>query len=610
MSESAHEPGVVSVLEDAADFEPAVRRLEQRPHLIRNLLERTRQLAEEIAARPNLGNVRAPLDDLRRLGDEGLLTAPLPWDCGGLGLGSEEGGHLPLLQILVAIGGADLALGRLYEGHVNALVLIAAFGDRRQLERAAREARSGLLFGVWNTGDSEPMQLVIEAEGAALHGRKMFASGAGFVLRPVVTAALADGGWQMTLPRMDATESVRATRLDTESWHPLGMEASESYAITLAGVPVAPEDWLGAAGSFYEEPLFRGGAIRFAAVQAGTVLRLHRMLVEWLEHSGRSDDPYQIARLGEVALLAQQAVFWIERAGEVAEDNLSPRASEPATMRMLECANMTRVAIERIASATMERVIAGVGARGLLQPSRFERMLRDLTMYLRQPGPDHALAQIGRDSIAKSRLGQENLSHGVWRGGKPAQSLRPEYFDRIYEESPDPWNFEHSEYEANKYRETLDCLPRQLYANALEVGCSIGVLTQKLSARCCALLSIDVSLRALERAAERCAGLDHVRFACVQLPEEAPAGEFDLVVVSEVGYYWQRDDLARAITLLAERQPTGGHLVLVHFTEFVEDYPLTGDEVHAVWLARREWKTIHHSRQASYRLDVLERVDD
>lgn len=190
---------------------------------------------------------------------------------------------------------------------------------------------------------------------------------------------------------------------------------------------------------------------------------------------------------------------------------------------------------------------------------------------------------------------------------KVRESLPATYFDEIYERSADPWSFASSAYEAAKYKETLACLPRTLYTNGLEVGCSIGVLTGQIALRCTALLAVDVSSRALQSAKQRCAGLGNVRFACMELPGTMPDGSFDLVVVSEVGYYWKQTDLELAITLLSQRQPRGGHLILVHFTPAVADYPLTGDAVHELWLARPEWSLLYQRRHETYRLDVLQR---
>ena len=109
---------------------------------------------------------------LRELHRLELLTAALPAASGGAGLGTEPGGHLALLQILSALGGGDLSLARLYEGHTNALILVTMFGDAEQLMQAARDAHEGMLFGVWNTGHPEVMRLEERGGGWMLIGGK------------------------------------------------------------------------------------------------------------------------------------------------------------------------------------------------------------------------------------------------------------------------------------------------------------------------------------------------------------------------------------------------------------------------------------------------------
>ena len=489
---------------------------------LEELLHATQCLADDIAARPNRGATALPREDLHQLAALGLLRAPLSPAHGGLGLGLTQESHLPLLRLLSIVGGADLVLGRLYEGHVNALLLVANFGTDAQRVRAAQDCREGRWFGVWNTGRPEGMRLEPGPRNGhltfVLQGAKTFASGAAFVQRPIVTAQLEGRGWQMTLPRMESPEVAGFAKFDRSFWHPMGMAASESFGVDFSGVTLHEDDLIGEPGDFYRDPLFYGGAIRFAAVQAGALLRLHRLFAQRLE-SAASTDPYQIARLGEIAIGAQEAVLWIERAGAVAGECFSVDASKLQIERMHETADMTRLAIERIANAMLPRIISGVGAHGLLQPSPFERIVRDLTMYLRQPIPDYTLATVGRTSMRKSALRSQGAASGFWLESRHDDSLPPAYFDRIYQRNEDPWEFETSEYEAGKYEQTLAALDRPRYARALEVGCSIGVLTAQLAARADSLLGVDVSEKALDVARKRCAGLPE----CPVRPHADPA---------------------------------------------------------------------------------------
>lgn len=575
----------------------------------RRLITEARNLADELAQRPNLGLNTAPIRELERFADIGLVMAAFPRSHGGLGLGTEPGMTLPMLRLLAITGGADLAIGRIVEGHINGILLVHRYGTPEQLDRLAEDTRAGMLSGVWNTGGQEPLRLHESADKEFHYaGIKTFATGAAFIQRPIVTAEFVDGngkarGWQMTIPPME----VVSPKLDRSFWHPFGMESSESFQIDFTGASIESEDLIGQPGDFYRDPMFYGGTIRFASVQAGAVLRLHAMFTEWLNQRGRADDPYQIARLGEIAILAQEAVLWIERAAAVADQSFH-RSEKGHIERMHECADMTRTAILRIATRVIQLVTDGVGAHGLLQPSRFERVLRDLTMYLRQPAPDYVVATIGRFSKEKAHRKSTGTEWGFWSNEDPLESLPPSYFSRIYQRRRDPWGFETSAYESEKYNCTLESLPLPKYQSAIEVGCSIGVLTACLAPRCERLLGVDVSEIALERAGERCAHLPQVRFEQMQFPQQAPDDCFDLIVISEVAYYWQRADLILAADELAARHLPGGHLVLVHLTETVPDYPLTGDEVHDFWLTRPEWTSIRTERHDRFRLDVLERI--
>lgn len=188
-------------------------------------------------------------------------------------------------------------------------------------------------------------------------------------------------------------------------------------------------------------------------------------------------------------------------------------------------------------------------------------------------------------------------------------SLPPGYFDEVYRANSDPWNFASSPYEAAKYASTLAALPRAHYARAFEAGCSIGVFTAQLAARCGRLLSVDVSETALRQARERCAGMENVHFERRQLPGEFPRDAFDLILVSEVGYYLSMADLLTFRELCINRLRPGGQLLLVHWTPLVHDYPLTGDQVHETFL-ESAGSTLRHlagRREEGYRLDLFEK---
>ena len=187
-----------------------------------------------------------------------------------------------------------------------------------------------------------------------------------------------------------------------------------------------------------------------------------------------------------------------------------------------------------------------------------------------------------------------------------ATSLPPDYFDVRYAADPDPWNFAGSPYERDKYAATLAALPRERYASALEVGCSIGVLTAALAPRCDALVALDVAEAALAQARARCDDRPGLRLMRARVPGEWPEGRFDLILLSEVVYYLDAGDVARLAGRVRASLRPDGDVVLVHWTGETH-YPLTGDEAADLFVreTRDHLALDRQVRTADYRLDVL-----
>ncbi|MEN5088622.1 class I SAM-dependent methyltransferase [Sphingobacterium faecium] len=192
---------------------------------------------------------------------------------------------------------------------------------------------------------------------------------------------------------------------------------------------------------------------------------------------------------------------------------------------------------------------------------------------------------------------------------KEKQSLTADYFAVVYGSSEDPWNFETSTYEAAKYAATIAALPNKQEERVLEVGCSIGVLTQLLAQRCTHLLAIDVSQKALDIAARRCEHVKNVTFKKASFPRKLPTDQFNLIMISEVAYYLSATDWIAATGTLYDRLMSGGHIVLVHWLPEVPDYPQTGDQVHDRFeqLMQDKMQLTFSNRTENYRIDVWAR---
>ena len=178
--------------------------------------------------------------------------------------------------------------------------------------------------------------------------------------------------------------------------------------------------------------------------------------------------------------------------------------------------------------------------------------------------------------------------------------LTADYFDELYAGDRDPWGFESSPYEQAKYAATVDALQGRRYATALEIGCSIGVLTARLAEHCGALLAVDAAQAAVDGARERLAGVPNVSVERRELPEDFPAGPFELIVCSEILYYLDPPAFDAMLDAIA-RELTGS-LLAVHWRPATETYPLGGDEVHER-LAARFGPPAFHDRTPRYALD-------
>ncbi|MFE6158056.1 SAM-dependent methyltransferase [Streptomyces sp. NPDC056486] len=153
------------------------------------------------------------------------------------------------------------------------------------------------------------------------------------------------------------------------------------------------------------------------------------------------------------------------------------------------------------------------------------------------------------------------------------------YFDSQYAHATDPWHLGERWYDRRKYTLTVAALPRSRYARAFEPGCSVGVLTEFLAARCDQLLSTDRIASAVETTARRTTGMDHITVRQMTVPEQWPTESFDLVVLSELLYYFDTSTRTALLQQSVESLSEGGHLVTVHWNHPVEEHTCTGRDI-------------------------------
>ena len=157
--------------------------LSKAAQLSRQLSDHREQQSEEDAR-------RFPEQEFAWLREANLLGITLP----GQALSFEQSVTAQQLHLLKLIGKGNLSVGRIYEGHINALLLIHLFGTAAQRERWYADVQHGQhLFGVWNTQAHDGVSIVAQGDGHyVLQGAKTFCSGARHVTRPIVPGKLID----------------------------------------------------------------------------------------------------------------------------------------------------------------------------------------------------------------------------------------------------------------------------------------------------------------------------------------------------------------------------------------------------------------------------------
>jgi trans-aconitate methyltransferase len=187
----------------------------------------------------------------------------------------------------------------------------------------------------------------------------------------------------------------------------------------------------------------------------------------------------------------------------------------------------------------------------------------------------------------------------------PQGSTPREYFDEMYRRHRDPWSFETRWYEQRKRALTMAVLPEPRFASALEIGCSIGLLTETLADRCESLVAVDLVPSAVEAAGARVASKPHVEVFQHDIAGGLPRGSFELVVLSEVGYYFEADALRVLLQRIAGALSDTGTFVACHWRHPVEEYPLSGDQVHALMRAQPGWTTVSLVTEDDFLLEVF-----
>lgn len=319
-----------------------------------------------------------PEHDIQALRELGALTASLPSRLGGYGAGTAPEGCELLLDLLRSLGQGNLAVGRLFEAHVNALQLIVAYGSPTQIERAAADVRDGHLFGVWVT---DPAEHALVLDAGSLRGSKGPCSGGGYVTRALVTMLTA-AGTQMAVVAVDRMVGIEPMRGVLQ-----GMRASCNAVVRFNGIALDADVVIGGPGDYLREPHLSAGAWRTTAVTLGGLDALVAATKNQLARRGHQGALLQQDRFGRMLIAQETARLWTAAAAQCAEADGTPIADRVAYV------NLARIAVETACLDAMRLAQRALGLAAFLRPNPVERLLRDLAVYLRQPAPDAVLTE-------------------------------------------------------------------------------------------------------------------------------------------------------------------------------------------------------------------------
>ena len=172
------------------------------------------------------------------------------------------------------------------------------------------------------------------------------------------------------------------------------------------------------------------------------------------------------------------------------------------------------------------------------------------------------------------------------------------HFEALYAADEDPWAVRAAWYERRKRALLLASLGQERYRSAFEPGCGNGEMSAQLMRRCERLLACDGAAGAVAAARRRLLGAESqaLRIEQRSLPAQWPQGErFDLIVISELAYYFDAAVLETLIARACAMLEPGGELALCHYLHDFDDRVTGTAAIHALpgrmpGMARR----VHH----------------
>ena len=352
-------------------------------------------------------DAKFPAQDFDDLFAAGLNAPTVPVSRGGLGLGPCQGDTETLWTMTGRLASADLSLARCWEGHANSLLLLDAFGSGEQQERWF----GGIVEAgdVWVTWSGEPPSPGVGAArrfgtsvrrvagGWVVDGTKAFATSAThadwaiLLVDPAGPGGARHSGSRDTVLMLACELADASVSVDPAWWDPIGMRATASHLVAFDETFIPDDQQIGGPGQYLKGDVQAMFTPHYAASFLGAAEAAYEYAVDYVRSHGKENDPYVQHRVGTMAVGVETGRLWLRHVAGLWDQG---RHGEART-----AGSRARHLIEHLALAGVDHCVRVCGARCLIRPGPVERILRDLSFYVRHDNADHILAAVGRSAL-------------------------------------------------------------------------------------------------------------------------------------------------------------------------------------------------------------------
>jgi len=352
-----------------------------------------------------------PTADFNDLFAAGLHAPTVPREYGGLGLGPLRGDALTLWMMTKHLAKANLSLARCWEGHTNSLMLIDALGSEEQKAQWFEGVvERGHKWVAWSgepqaakRGERDRFGTTVSRAGGGwvVEGTKVFATSATDADWAILLVNTAGPGGARhaasqahdTLLMLACELSDPSVTVDASWWDPIGMRATGSHLVRFERTVIPDRQRIGEPGAYLRQGWQAAFIPHYAASFLGAAERAYEYAVDSILRQGKEGDPYIQQRVGAMAVNVETASLWLQHVARLWDTGQRQEAQLAGSR--------ARHLIEHLALETVDHCIRACGARCLIRPSPVERILRDLSFYVRHDNDDHVLATIGKAALGQ-----------------------------------------------------------------------------------------------------------------------------------------------------------------------------------------------------------------